>query len=80
MQIKAEKQAVKLTMTLDDREIRLLACLIGSLSGMQAEEFVRACYKFGDWVGNTNINEMVQLTGLFYDTVYEALEGDGYDV
>jgi hypothetical protein len=73
MQIKS-KNEITVTVTMDEREAKILACLIGALSPMDAEAAVQRALHFNEWVGKLQNREVVELTGELYDSLYNIFD------
>lgn len=70
MNVSSTKE-VMVTITLSEREAKLLACLLGASSPTDAEEIVRRGIHFHEWIGTLKKTEVTDFTG----TLYEALNG-----
>lgn len=63
----AAKREMTITLTLNEREGKLLTCLIGALSPNDAEAAIRRGLNFDEWIGKLENREVVEFTGNLYD-------------
>lgn len=70
MNISSNKE-VMVTIMLNEREAKLLTCLLGAMSPTEAEETIQRGIHFSEWIGKLERREVVEFTGIMYDTLYE---------
>lgn len=72
MKIGHEKK-VTVTLILDDREAKILACLLGAIVPKEAEETIMRSVQYEEWIGKLEYREVTNFTGLLYDSLYDVL-------
>lgn len=72
MEASVNKQ-ITVTLIMEDREAKLLACLIGAASPKEIQEIILRGMYFEEWIGELGSREVTTFTGNLYDALYEAL-------
>ena len=65
------KKEVTVTIELNDREAKIIACLIGALSPKEMEDAIKRGVNFDRWIGELEYREVINVTGILYDTLYD---------
>lgn len=67
MEIRSVKKEVTVTITLNEREAKILACLIGAMNPLEAEVTIQRGIYFSEWIGKLENREITEFTGNLYD-------------
>lgn len=73
MDIRTSRETI-VTVIFSEREAKLLACLIGSMSPNEVEEIIKRAIHFDEWIGRLEKKEAIEYTGILYDTLYGLFE------
>lgn len=75
MEISSVRKELLVTINLNEREAKILACLIGALNPLEAEAAIQRGINFSEWIGKLENREVTDFTGNLYEDLYEILGG-----
>ena len=62
-----------ITINLEDREAKMLTCLLGAMSARQMEDFIRGAYKFKNRLREVTTKEVSDFSDRLYVGLDETL-------
>ncbi len=72
MDIRSKREMI-VTVTLNEREAKLLACFMGAIKPNEAAEIICRSAYFARWLGKLDEREVVEFTGILYDSIHDLL-------
>lgn len=70
MNVSANKE-VTVTLTFNEREAKLLTCLLGATSPTDAEATIKRAIYYSEWLGKLKNTEVSDFTSTLYEALYE---------
>lgn len=65
------RRDISVTITFNERETYMLACLIGALNPKEAEEAIKRGLNYEAWLGELQYREVIDFTGNLYDGLHD---------